>query len=496
MLASLFAVALLSASSAQSATTYWTGTGTDTTNSWNSSNNWNGGIPDSSSDVVFNDTNFTGFSPRTTYALSVANSLSFEKTTGSVALVLSSSARLTLTDDITVSGAATNQIQGGSGSTGATPAVAAVNLTINTNFAFGNADATTTGNPARICTVSISGTTTIGASGSLSIADMVGSMNLGVLEMSGGTFQLTNGTGAPRGTTDGGTNNITVTRLNGSGTLQGNKTGATLITTGHLTINGGGGGIFSGTISDGLANNRLQISKSGAGAQTLSGNNTYTGQTAVTGGTLLINGTHVQSTSGAGGGSSANGLYRVSAGATLGGNGRIAGNGSAANTNMILVESGGMLAPGASIGTLTLDGANISGAGSSVLNMASGASFSFELGGDTADRISFWNYTGAGDFLRNNNAINLSLNGTVTAGTYTVTLFDFFSDNGVSITNSGITDGLTLIGASIDPNISSANLIFNADSITLEYTVVPEPSTWVLLTLSLCATTLLRRRRS
>lgn len=297
---------------------------------------------------------------------------------------------------------------------------------------------------------------------------------------------------------------LTSRSLSGSGSLSGaSLTGngvrtATLALTTIASTNAN----FSGALIDSsvvtTGTNTLGVTVSGSGIQTFSGNNTYTGQTLVNGGTLLVNGTHVQSAAGVGGGDAANGLYRIGDGATLGGSGgRIAGSGSATNTNMVLVQSGGTLAPGASIGMLTLDGANISGTGSSVLNMASGAEFSFELAGDgsDADRIRFWNYAGASDFVHNNNVINLSLSGSASAGNYEVILFDFFSNNGTNATASGILGGLTLTGANIDPFISAATLVYNSNEIRLQYTVIPEPSTWLLLVIGLCTLTLLRHRK-
>lgn len=348
--------------------------------------------------------------------------------------------------------------------------------------------------------LNVSGTTTV-SSGSLNFYRLGtntgnNTMSLGALSVSGTGAFYVNSTRPNGGTNVGTLNTAVVNQITGNGLIGRNSS-----TSGASTLRINGTALqspatFSGTISNTLGT--LQVEKQGANTQIFSGNNTYTGQTTISGGSLLINGTHIQSTDGLGGGSATNGLYLVQNGATLGGSGRISGFGSAANTNMVLVQSGGTLAPGSSIGTLTLDGANISGTGSEVLNMASGAEFSFELAGDglSADRVSFWNYAGATDFLRNDNVINLSLSGPLTAGTYTVVLFDFFSDSGTTVTASGISGGLTLTGATIDSNITSANLLFNTNNISLEYTVIPEPSTWLLLTVGLCAVVFLRRRSS
>lgn len=232
------------------------------------------------------------------------------------------------------------------------------------------------------------------------------------------------------------------------------------------------------------------VVKSGGGTVVLSGNNNYVWQTGVTAGTMLINGTHTSSYapfSGRNGyGDLTTGNTVVNSAAILGGSGRIAMMNTQDNSNMVLVQSGGRLAPGPAagvIGTLTFDGGNFSGAGSKVLNMALGSGFTFELDGSggAADNVSFWNYVN-GDVLLSNNAIDFTLTGAEASGTYTVALFRFYSDNGATATASGVSSGLS-VGA-LGANIGSATLIYNANYISLQYTVVPEPSTSMLVLIS------------
>jgi len=102
-----------------------------------------------------------------------------------------------------------------------------------------------------------------------------------------------------------------------------------------LTVGSAAGGTFSGSIVDDTTPGSL--AKIGGGTQTLGGNNTYSGLTTITGGALLVNGTHT-----------GGGLYTVGSGATLGGTGSIGAN--------VLVNLGGLLAPGASVGTLAITG--------------------------------------------------------------------------------------------------------------------------------------------
>ncbi|MCC6123972.1 MAG: autotransporter-associated beta strand repeat-containing protein [Pirellulales bacterium] len=130
------------------------------------------------------------------------------------------------------------------------------------------------------------------------------------------------------------------------------------ITAGTFDIQGG----TAGAILAGSGN----LAKSGLGTATLSAVNTYTGQTAITGGTLAlaagssIAGTpmiHVQSP----------GQLDVSAlsgGLTLAGTQTLKGSGTVAGN--VLTSAGSILAPGDSIGTLTLNN-NLNLAGSDFL---------------------------------------------------------------------------------------------------------------------------------
>ncbi len=238
-----------------------------------------------------------------------------------------------------------------------------------------------------------------------------------------------------------------------------------------FTVNGriyrGGGGSFI---------------KQGLGTMVLKGNPPtdfpLLGQITVSAGTLLVSNT---SGSGTGGGA-----VVVNSGATLGGTGII----GPSDTAGITADAGATVAPGASIGTLRLSGASTTGA---VLTMASGAAFNFEVAGDGsgADQIELWNYV-AGDLALNSTAINLDVLGTPIAGqrTYTVTLFEFFSDAGTTLTASGISSGLVL--GTLDPRIYSAELVYNTNSIDLVYSI-PEPASLALLGLG--AVALLHRRR-
>ncbi|MBX3579137.1 MAG: autotransporter domain-containing protein [Rhizobiaceae bacterium] len=94
----------------------------------------------------------------------------------------------------------------------------------------------------------------------------------------------------------------------------------------------------SGTIRDDPYTGKFggAITKTGTGTLTLSGTNTYTGFTTVAGGKLIVNGSIANSIA-----------TLVDEGATIGGRGIV---------GSLDVDAGGILAPGETVGTLTVDG--------------------------------------------------------------------------------------------------------------------------------------------
>src|SRR5215831_8835091 len=93
----------------------------------------------------------------------------------------------------------------------------------------------------------------------------------------------------------------------------------------------------------------------GTGTLILTGNNTYTGATTINGGTLIVNGSIVDST------------------VTVNAGGRLGGTGTLGNT----IINGGLLSPGNSIGTITVNGN---------LVMTAAASYLVEVSPTNADR--------------------------------------------------------------------------------------------------------------
>lgn len=112
--------------------------------------------------------------------------------------------------------------------------------------------------------------------------------------------------------------------------------GAHVLKTGALNLDE----TISGVISDGGALAKGSFTKTGTGKLVLSGANTYLGMTTVSAGTLRIDG------------SLGSADLTVANGATLGGNGAI---GTLAG-GTVTIQAGGHHAPGASIGTQTING--------------------------------------------------------------------------------------------------------------------------------------------
>jgi autotransporter-associated beta strand protein len=166
-----------------------------------------------------------------------------------------------------------------------------------------------------------------------------------------GTLQLS-GTGSVASSSGIVANGILdISRVSGAGTSIQSLAGSGNVALGARTLTlTNASNSFSGSVSGagGLA--------LAAGTETLSGINTYTGATNVNAGTLSVNGSIASSS-----------LTTVNAGATLGGNGTVG------NTTI----NGGMLAPGNSIGLLTVQGN---------LVMTAASSYMVEVSPANADR--------------------------------------------------------------------------------------------------------------
>jgi YVTN family beta-propeller protein/autotransporter-associated beta strand protein len=213
--------------------------------------------------------------------------------------------------------------------------------------------------------------------------------------------------------------------LTAAGTMAGSIEGAGAHFLGGKVLTVGGNNLsteVSGVIADGGFNGGVggALTKVGTGTLILSGNNSYTGATTVNGGTLLVNGFN------------GNSATIVNAGATLGGNG----------TTGPLTVNGGTVAPGNSIGTLTVNGNATFGSGV----------YQVEVSPAAADRI---NVTGTAALGGTVQAVFLP--GSFRAQTYTI----LNATGGVT----GTFSDLTVAGA---PGANNPRLAYDANNVFLQ----------------------------
>jgi len=199
--------------------------------------------------------------------------------------------------------------------------------------------------------------------------------------------------------------------------------------------------------------------KAGAGTLLLSGDNSYSGGTTVSGGTVLVSGVN----------GTGSGAVSVAADATLGGTGLIT------TASGVTIAAGGALLGGDgrhATGTLSLSGD---------LTLAEGALLRLTLGAGGA-HSSLTRLGGTWTFA-DDQQVAFTLDGTVLPGAYTGLLTGLEIDPGVA--NWTFADP-AMIG----------EFSWNAGSVDLVVTVVPEPGTLGLLALALGGAVLWRRALS
>lgn len=151
-------------------------------------------------------------------------------------------------------------------------------------------------------------------------------------------------------------------------------------------------------------------------------------------------------------------------GGTIRGAGTISGD---------VVFEGGTLAPGNSIGTLTIN------AGRLLVTQAS--VFAVELGGASADQLQFTNPTGVVDL--GSGLLTLSL--TLLSAPSNFTNYDIIQigsgGSGITGTFAGLPNTGDLLTADFGGATYPFTITYQANSVTLNFTTIPEPSTWAAL---------------
>ncbi len=297
---------------------------------------------------------------------------------------------------------------------------------------------------------------------------------------------VASGTYTPISVSANATNRGAVLALNGDVTFTGNgtNTNTVKIDSSNIALANQGFITLSGTrtfnVGDGAAEVDLAIipaltnattdnglTKTGAGVLALNGANTYTGATTVSAGTLLINGSSVSAVSVTGG--------------VFGGTGTM--------TSSVSIGNSGTLAPGNSPGMLNTGNLALTGTASTI---------AMEISGTGAGQYDQVNVTGTVD-LDGNGKIEVTMLSFVPLPTdiYFLILNDGADAidgtlNGIaqggSFTSGGYTWQVSYLGSSVDGTFTGGN--------DLALQLVPEPSTWLLLTGGLMVVTFLRRRRA
>jgi autotransporter-associated beta strand protein len=303
---------------------------------------------------------------------------------------------------------------------------------------------------------------TILAAGTLQLSGsgILGSTS-GALTVNGGTLDL-NGS------------NQGVGNFTGSGgTILNNATATNVILT--IGNNNGTGGNYAGVIADRTSGTgTVALTKTGTGTITLSGTNTYTGATTVNGGSLFVNGSTA----------SGSAITVNNSGTTLGGSGTI-------NGSINVASSGANLSPGASgVGSTAI-------LHTGAVTLASGSSFNVDINGTTAgtayDQVSVAGAVNLGGILTSNLV--------VTAGASLAINQKFYIllNDGMDAISGTFAQGTTVTASNGD--VFLINYADNGDGgtlgndISLTVTALPEPSTYAVGILALCALGYHRRHR-
>lgn len=245
-----------------------------------------------------------------------------------------------------------------------------------------------------------------------------------------------------------------------------------------VTAAAGGRVDFSGELSG--TGVEAFVTKLGAGTVrfTRGDGNTYEGGTIISAGTLLVMNTN-SATSATG-----TGAVELKDGATLGGTGYVTGLVTTTGAN-----GTAHFAPGdaGATGRLNLNGG---------LTVANGATFDIQMNGASVDQVNF----GAGNLSLDGVIVfNLTtvVGGTVLTGTpYTIFLSTSGTPGTWALGGNVSFQFNTPVGYELDESYGTGGYVWDATGRSLSVQLVPEPTTWLLLSASGVAILLMRRKRA
>ncbi|MDW8343726.1 MAG: autotransporter-associated beta strand repeat-containing protein [Verrucomicrobiae bacterium] len=223
---------------------------------------------------------------------------------------------------------------------------------------------------------------------------------------------------------------------------------------------------LTGLVTDGAGTRGF--TKTGAGVLELARptGNTYDGLTVVNAGTLLVNNTS--------GSATGTGNVQLGAGATLGGDGSVAGT-------VITMGPTSVLSPGNSVGDLTLGAANF----------ANGATLKFELGASTTPGVTYDQLVINGTLIGSTAAGGLKLEITDAGGLQfgiPYTLITFANASGLDYSDLAP----TVLPATLDSSFGTGGFLIT--DTTLQVQFIPEPGSFVLVICGMLPLLLLGRR--
>ncbi len=247
-------------------------------------------------------------------------------------------------------------LKGGSGADLIVHQYSSGDLTISSTLADnGSATALTKSGPGRLV---LSGTDNMTGNNYLN-GGIVAVDNLA--ELAGGSLVMNNGTLSYTGSGETSSRSVVLAGLGGTFDIEGS---ATVTQTTPIISGGGATHAFNGVTLN--LGDWGGLTKTGSGKLVLDNNNVYNGPTVVSNGVLWVNGTNSLTGTSGGTNYSGGGTFTVYGG-TLGGTGMISG--------AVDIKSGGTIAPGDDIGTLTLgSGLTLEGGSTSLFGEQNGSS--------------------------------------------------------------------------------------------------------------------------